>query len=502
MIVSSLSSHREANMSLVCWLPLADGTLTNNGAGNLTITESNTTNTTNGRIGRCRTFNGSTSYIALAGTDLYNCFKGGTQPFSICMWIYNGDGNGTANSNRAVYFGDYNLTGYINFNIEKTAAGLARFYWAGTPDWNAPDTTLTASAWNHLVFTYDGSSVKCYVNGVLKATRSGALAAKSKTTGNFQLGRDSRTGDTAFNGRMNDFRVYDHCLSIHEIRNLNKALLLHYSLDFEEKVTFPTTTPTYPTGTFTEKLYDGSGLSVANMYNIAINTDTIIGTASAKFNGTSAYIEKIIPGWLPEYTFMCWAKFDATGTYHLMDCRNSGNSQGMQPMYCGLGYGIQFYSINGGSLQLSAATCGWSTSDTNKWFHITGVVTTTGCKIYVNGVLKASNTAAKTNTAWGELPFRVGTRLNGQYWFNGKVADVKVFGSALTADEIMSEYNRKAAIDRNGALHTHMYVTLGTMNPKLPTKTSIVKIAEIDEIAGSNVKAATDIVKASNFYED
>ena len=85
MIVSSLSSHREANMSLVCWLPLADGTLTNNGAGNLTITESNTTNTTNGRIGRCRTFNGSTSYIALAGTDLYNCFKGGTQPFSICM---------------------------------------------------------------------------------------------------------------------------------------------------------------------------------------------------------------------------------------------------------------------------------------------------------------------------------------------------------------------------------------------------------------------------------
>ena len=47
-----------------------------------------------------------------------------------------------------------------------------------------------------------------------------------------------------------------------------------------------------------------------------------------------------------------------------------------------------------------------------------------------------------------------------------------------------------------------MYVTLGNINPKLPTKTSIVKIAEIDEIAGSNVKAATNIVKASNFYED
>lgn len=49
-----------------------------------------------------------------------------------------------------------------------------------------------------------------------------------------------------------------------------------------------------------------------------------------------------------------------------MDCRNAANSQGVQPFYCGLGYGIQFYSINGGSLQPSAATCGWSTSDTNK----------------------------------------------------------------------------------------------------------------------------------------
>ena len=237
---------------------------------------------------------------------------------------------------------------------------------------------------------------KCYINGVEKYSKTVTLSALAKTTGDFYLGRDNRTGNTAFNGRMNDFRVYNHCLSIKEIRDLNKCLLVHYALDFEDKYTGTA----YPTAAFSETGTDNSGNSgPVGFYNIAINSDTAVGTNSAKFNGSSSYIEKTIPGWLPEYTFMCWAKFDATGTYHLMDCRNSANSQGMQPMYCGLTYGIQFYSINGGSLTPGASQCGWTSSDTNKWFHITGVITATNCTIYVNGAQVATSTTPKTNTA-------------------------------------------------------------------------------------------------------
>jgi hypothetical protein len=47
----------------------------------------------------------------------------------------------------------------------------------------------------------------------------------------YYLGRDSRTGTTAFNGRLNDFRIYDHALSEKEVKEIAKGLILHYKLD-------------------------------------------------------------------------------------------------------------------------------------------------------------------------------------------------------------------------------------------------------------------------------
>ena len=47
----------------------------------------------------------------------------------------------------------------------------------------------------------------------------------------FMLGRDYRTGETALNGRLNDFRIYDHCLSPKEVKEISKGLVLHYKLD-------------------------------------------------------------------------------------------------------------------------------------------------------------------------------------------------------------------------------------------------------------------------------
>jgi hypothetical protein len=47
----------------------------------------------------------------------------------------------------------------------------------------------------------------------------------------YYLGRDARTGATAFNGKLNDVRIYDHALSAKEVEEIAKGLVLHYKLD-------------------------------------------------------------------------------------------------------------------------------------------------------------------------------------------------------------------------------------------------------------------------------
>lgn len=211
-------------MSLKVWLPL-NGTLENKGYSNITITNNGATVDASGKIGSCYAFNGSTGYIALSGTQLFNIFTGGTQQFSIAMWVYHAD------ATRAILFGDYSTSGAINFNIELSTSHGARFYWNASPDVYPSNAVVAASAWTHLVLTYDGTKVQSYINGVAKGTWTGTLGAKNKTSGEFRLGRDNRSDTTAFNGKMNDFRIYDHALSAAEVHEISQGLVLHYKLN-------------------------------------------------------------------------------------------------------------------------------------------------------------------------------------------------------------------------------------------------------------------------------
>lgn len=211
-------------MGLICWLPLT-GTVENKGVSNITVTNNGATVDTNGKIGSCYSFNGNNYYISLVGQQLFDCFKGENQQFSMCMWVYHAD------SRRAILFGDWSLSNSIGFNIELSTGHGVRFYWNGSPDYS-PGINVGASTWNHIAFTYDGTALRSYLNGSLIATRSGALAARSKTAGEFRLGRDNRTTDTALNGKLNDVRIYkDHCLSAAEVHEISQGLVLHYKLD-------------------------------------------------------------------------------------------------------------------------------------------------------------------------------------------------------------------------------------------------------------------------------
>ena len=87
--------------------------------------------------------------------------------------------------------------------------------------------------WHHLFATFDGSSLKTYRDGTLINTKS--ITASMLKRSNLTLGARRRASsyDCYWKGYMNDFRVYDHCLSQKEVKEISKGLILHYPLTNE-----------------------------------------------------------------------------------------------------------------------------------------------------------------------------------------------------------------------------------------------------------------------------
>ena len=266
-------------MSLLVWMPL-NGDLHNQGLSNITATNNGATVDTNGKIGSCYSFDGSDDFINLGSIGSY--FDGSA--FSICFWIFS-----LEDKTRAAVFSSYGLSSTSNFfGLEINSSNNnycnnnLRFDWLSS-DTYSPDNFVTYNTWTHICVTYDGvNQIKMYKNGELIQTSTRVLNAIP--IGNtYYLGRDSRTGSTAFKGKMNDFRIYDTALSPREIKEISKGLVLHYPLSCVGQKNYinTVTIASVPSNGSTSIIEDGvktNGLNKDTYFVIKLNTNLVAGT--------------------------------------------------------------------------------------------------------------------------------------------------------------------------------------------------------------------------------
>lgn len=438
-------------MALKIWLPLC-GNTHNQGYYPTEGTSNNATVNSSGKIGSCYSFSGSQS-ISLPGTIL----PSNTPSWSFCCWFYLAD----TNSSIMCFFSERtgaNQLGYDIFFYPNTGRFLVDD--GNGARWDITPRTFSSATWYHLIITRNPQEKRMYINGELVASNGPVGTTTSVNTNGCLIGlaqssSSLTTGNQGFRGRLNDVRIYDHCLSPAEAHEVAQGLVLHYKFDQVNSEVIDSSGYHHHatiTGTSTVDLESSrytQGLKMNNRNSsnhIAINEPLTLPTTniSASF----------------------WVKADKTVSQVIF----------ADPLF-------EFGILNNYAYVHSASSiAGFSLTNftSNAWNHIAIVKTGSSTYIvYINGQVASQNGSSSRYIHDGEYLWLLNRNRDTNYGANASISDFRIYCTQLLDNDVKMLYNMSMKIDNSGCLHTFEYIE-DEENEKL-TRTGVVKTNELEE---------------------
>jgi len=161
-------------------------------------------------------FNPSSGQYANCSTSLPSLTN-----WTVGVWhYYSGNNTGTSpNIVSEVFTGGY--INYILGNGSDTSPDLQTGFWA--PGWILTENgyTLTPNNWYYIVGTYDGNTLKLYVNNTLVESTSGLVyTPQSSNSGIFLMSRWDNQPNELWGGYLSTVGIYDKALSQSQITSL------------------------------------------------------------------------------------------------------------------------------------------------------------------------------------------------------------------------------------------------------------------------------------------
>jgi hypothetical protein len=290
-------------------------------------------------------------------------------------------------------------------------------------------TVLNADQWYHACVTWDGNNINLYLDGQPDASPvaannfyfGGGPGTEWPSIGSYWRGGSNI--NTLWTGRLAQASVFNYELSSSQANNLNNGV---NPMAFDAPPTFY-----YPIGdnsNITEQAYGGSD----NFFpNISVGADSVFDF-STQDNIESPHIDMTgamsISGW-----------FKTTDTGYNIIYQEDGAVR--SPIVSGRNWFFstvnnvlrfaQFYD-SGGSNVLN--TSGVTVND-GDWHHGVfvwdGTTGTDSMKTFVDGVLRAKLTAAKTDRSNDDITGMIGGS-NSTYDMNGELSNIQIWDTNLT----------------------------------------------------------------------
>lgn len=209
---------------LCLWLPFTDGMIKNQGLINDEfITSIDPTFSNDGKLGKCLE-QGQFDMSATMTSKILN-----NQALTICFWIYinaeEGSKGGTifGNTNSNVEFNNrkFSIFQYPTCNdLHLSWMNDAAKAFMMTPIYKG---VLPSYQWTHVTVTYHNPTMTVYINGIKKYTYSSVSNSSS-----FEY-QTRVVWQNAYR-KLNDFRIYNECLSPRQVKEISKGLVCHYPM--------------------------------------------------------------------------------------------------------------------------------------------------------------------------------------------------------------------------------------------------------------------------------
>jgi hypothetical protein len=298
-------------------------------------------------------------------------------------------------------------------------------------------TSVADGKWHYIAATYDGTTMRIYVDGVQTGSGTSFSGNLPTQAGNVRIGADyDTTPANFFNGSIDDVRIYNRALSATEIQNLYKGGERTLNAGQNNELTNGLV------GLWSFNGYDISG-NVAYDRSGSGNNGTITGATvtqgkvgqALKSVSSSQYVTVPAFGTTLDTDYLTvssWVKIDSNVAWAGFMQRDDGASD----RAWGFGTGPSGANLYAFVKADSISSCSGGLVNTGGWHFITLTYNGNQIKLYVDGNLTSGNCP---NTGVLNKPNQViqvgGLDLNESF------DEVRVYNRALSADEVKQLYN-------------------------------------------------------------
>ena len=346
-----------------------------------------------------------------------------------CLFGTNG---GTRNFNTYMYFDG------TNFKLHYSSNGVGGF---------SNNLSIAYMQWFVIAVTHTtGGLVSYYLNGQPVGTNTGITFAQYASNS----GEYIALGDNYWYGDINTCAVYGRALSRDEIQQNYNAISAQYSNVSTNLVAYynPDLTSSYPgTGT---TLFDISGNGLNGTMSNITYTDPYF-----TYNGTSSQVT-ILDNALLEpgsgnWTMEAWVYLSNTGPgiKTILGKFDPGGGSNDVSYSMRIGAANAFAQFGDGTGAYIDSTL--YTLTINTWTQIVYVWTNSATKTlqtYINGASIGSVNHTLNSILNTPSNLYLGSYNGGEYaqWMNGRIGITRLYNSALTASQVLQNFNTNRAI--------------------------------------------------------